>query len=359
MDAEKEKRREHRRRERRRLDRERSRERFEREKERERHDEIPKQQSREQAKSIQSRSTSSIQLMNFPTPTIPFRPDTPDSTSRGGSQGLKSLRGTSKNATGFEHLEQVTISRDNTADEKLRRSASFAYLGSKLAVCHETSLKPKSIRATLPAGTQNTIQAISPAVSANVLRGGTYICPHKECQKSFPGQHHLKTHMYRVHGSTPTVNYLRSRIAHVEDADDDDLTLFDLKHADEALTPVRDARSWNENDIRYHPPPLSEAIKGLGRAGLSSSHIPRLFSTPSVASTRWSRTPAPASDSRSRKRMRSPESSDMEPLTQRRLRISEEGSMGTSFALGHSLPSPGDDIQDSTAAGIAGIERAV
>ncbi|KAI1827791.1 hypothetical protein F4861DRAFT_491226 [Xylaria intraflava] len=35
-------------------------------------------------------------------------------------------------ATSSGHLELTTISRDNTADESLRRSASFAYLGAKL-----------------------------------------------------------------------------------------------------------------------------------------------------------------------------------------------------------------------------------
>ncbi|KAI0855305.1 hypothetical protein F4860DRAFT_519970 [Xylaria cubensis] len=47
--------------------------------------------------------------------------------------------------TCFRHSDHATISRDNTADECLRKSASFAYLGSKLAICNETSLKPNLI----------------------------------------------------------------------------------------------------------------------------------------------------------------------------------------------------------------------
>ncbi|TRX89730.1 hypothetical protein FHL15_009320 [Xylaria flabelliformis] len=47
--------------------------------------------------------------------------------------------------TSFRHSDHATISRDNTADECLRKSASFAYLGSKLAICNEKSLKPNLI----------------------------------------------------------------------------------------------------------------------------------------------------------------------------------------------------------------------
>ncbi|KAI1738183.1 hypothetical protein F4680DRAFT_192644 [Xylaria scruposa] len=45
----------------------------------------------------------------------------------------------------FRHSDHATISRDNTADEYLRKSASFAYLGSKLAIYNEKSLKSKLI----------------------------------------------------------------------------------------------------------------------------------------------------------------------------------------------------------------------
>ncbi|KAI0855306.1 hypothetical protein F4860DRAFT_40242 [Xylaria cubensis] len=76
-----------------------------------------------------------------------------DHHPRGGSRGLRFSRRSLKNTTGFRHLEQVTISKDNTADENLRRSASFAYLGSKLAICHEASLKSKANQATLPTPT--------------------------------------------------------------------------------------------------------------------------------------------------------------------------------------------------------------
>ncbi|KAI0552408.1 hypothetical protein F4679DRAFT_535523 [Xylaria curta] len=56
----------------------------------------------------------------------------------------KILRRPFKSATSIGYLSYATISRNNTADEHLRKSASFAYLGSKLATCNETSLKSRS-----------------------------------------------------------------------------------------------------------------------------------------------------------------------------------------------------------------------
>ncbi|KAI0183302.1 hypothetical protein EV127DRAFT_414258 [Xylaria flabelliformis] len=47
-------------------------------------------------------------------------------------------------------LKHVTISRDNTANRNERKSASFAYLGSRLRSCHNTSSKITTIRKTLP-----------------------------------------------------------------------------------------------------------------------------------------------------------------------------------------------------------------
>ncbi|KAI0187928.1 hypothetical protein EV127DRAFT_140930 [Xylaria flabelliformis] len=73
---------------------------------------------------------------SMPTP-LPWCTDHPPrGGSRGGSRGLRLSRRSSKNTTSFRRLEHVTISKDNTADENLRISASFAYLGSKLAICH-------------------------------------------------------------------------------------------------------------------------------------------------------------------------------------------------------------------------------
>ncbi|KAI1738178.1 hypothetical protein F4680DRAFT_426347 [Xylaria scruposa] len=46
-------------------------------------------------------------------------------------------------------LEHTTISRDNTADENTRRSASFAYIGSRLMCHHCTSSKTETIQAWL------------------------------------------------------------------------------------------------------------------------------------------------------------------------------------------------------------------
>ncbi|KAI0547559.1 hypothetical protein F4679DRAFT_361635 [Xylaria curta] len=55
-----------------------------------------------------------------------------------------------KSAHGFKRLKHKTISKDNTADENKRRSASLAYLGSRLTSCHNTSENVNPIRATLP-----------------------------------------------------------------------------------------------------------------------------------------------------------------------------------------------------------------
>ncbi|KAH8161316.1 hypothetical protein CIB48_g6929 [Xylaria polymorpha] len=55
------------------------------------------------------------------------------------SQRGNPVRMSVKNTTGFRHLELTTISKDNTAAESLRTSASLAYLASKLTSCHDTS----------------------------------------------------------------------------------------------------------------------------------------------------------------------------------------------------------------------------
>ncbi|KAI1738179.1 hypothetical protein F4680DRAFT_426350 [Xylaria scruposa] len=55
-----------------------------------------------------------------------------------------------KSAPSFRCLKHKTISKDNTADENMRRSASFAYLGSRLTSWHDTSLNVKTIQAALP-----------------------------------------------------------------------------------------------------------------------------------------------------------------------------------------------------------------
>ncbi|KAI0855313.1 hypothetical protein F4860DRAFT_40324 [Xylaria cubensis] len=47
-------------------------------------------------------------------------------------------------------LKHVTISRDNTASKNERKSASFAYLGSRLRSCHNTCSRNKTTRRTLP-----------------------------------------------------------------------------------------------------------------------------------------------------------------------------------------------------------------
>ncbi|KAI0552368.1 hypothetical protein F4679DRAFT_87401 [Xylaria curta] len=122
--------------------------------------------------------------------------DALDHPPRGDSRRLRFLRRSSKNTTVFRHLKHVTISRDNTADDNLRRSASFAYLGSKLAVCYETSLKSKSDQATLPTQTENKIQVTS--------QEETYLCTYKGCERSIPGkgfprQWNLRDHLRRVH----------------------------------------------------------------------------------------------------------------------------------------------------------------
>ncbi|KAI0855310.1 hypothetical protein F4860DRAFT_496750 [Xylaria cubensis] len=54
------------------------------------------------------------------------------------------------NAPDFKRLRYKTISKDNTADENIQRSASLAYLGSRLTNCHNTSLKVNPFQATLP-----------------------------------------------------------------------------------------------------------------------------------------------------------------------------------------------------------------
>ncbi|KAI1302936.1 Clr5 domain-containing protein [Xylaria venustula] len=71
------------------------------------------------------------------------------------SQTPNPLQRLIKNPTDFRRLEHNTISRDNTADEETRRSASFAYLGSKLTSCHNRSLKLKSVQT----GAQTHIKA--------------------------------------------------------------------------------------------------------------------------------------------------------------------------------------------------------
>ncbi|TRX89725.1 hypothetical protein FHL15_009315 [Xylaria flabelliformis] len=55
-----------------------------------------------------------------------------------------------KNAPDFRGLKYKTISKDNTADENMQRSASLAYLGSRLTSCHNTNLKVKPVKATSP-----------------------------------------------------------------------------------------------------------------------------------------------------------------------------------------------------------------
>ncbi|KAI0183301.1 hypothetical protein EV127DRAFT_29774 [Xylaria flabelliformis] len=55
-----------------------------------------------------------------------------------------------KDAPDFKRLKYKTISKDSTADENMQRSASLAYLGSRLTNCHNASLKVKPIQATFP-----------------------------------------------------------------------------------------------------------------------------------------------------------------------------------------------------------------
>ncbi|KAI0435291.1 hypothetical protein F5Y09DRAFT_3402 [Xylaria sp. FL1042] len=122
------------------------------------------------------------------------------------SQSSNPLQRAVKNPTDFKNLEYKTISRDNTADEDSRRSASLAYLGSKLTSSHDRGLKLKSMRATLPIH-KDRIQTTT-SIDAHTkipLRDKPYLCTHKGCKRSIPGngfprRGNLQDHLRSVHG---------------------------------------------------------------------------------------------------------------------------------------------------------------
>ncbi|KAI1354093.1 hypothetical protein F5Y01DRAFT_312352 [Xylaria sp. FL0043] len=74
---------------------------------------------------------------------------------------LRANEGRKKKArpTGFRPSEHNTISKDNTADEDSRRSASFAYLGSRLIRCHDAKLKLKPTQPAFPTRSENGTQS--------------------------------------------------------------------------------------------------------------------------------------------------------------------------------------------------------
>ncbi|KAI0968982.1 hypothetical protein F4678DRAFT_176787 [Xylaria arbuscula] len=97
-----------------------------------------------------------------------------------------------RNTIGFRNLEYKTISRDNTADEDARRSASFAYLGSKLTSCSNRSLKLKSV------------QTEAPMRIRTYIRNRPFLCKYYGCERAkpgngFPRQGNLDDHLRRVH----------------------------------------------------------------------------------------------------------------------------------------------------------------
>ncbi|KAI1280016.1 hypothetical protein F5Y07DRAFT_357054 [Xylaria sp. FL0933] len=73
--------------------------------------------------------------------------------------GLRANEGQKARPTGFRPSEHNTISKDNTADEDSRRSASFAYLGSRLIRCHDAKLKLKPTQPALPTRSENGTQS--------------------------------------------------------------------------------------------------------------------------------------------------------------------------------------------------------
>ncbi|KAI1345630.1 hypothetical protein F5Y01DRAFT_51566 [Xylaria sp. FL0043] len=80
-------------------------------------------------------------------------PPVPVITQQRISEGSKVLRGPTIVAACFKDLEiYSTISKDNTADEKSRKTSSFEYLGSKLkrTRCNGSSVKPSSTSARSP-----------------------------------------------------------------------------------------------------------------------------------------------------------------------------------------------------------------
>ncbi|TRX89729.1 hypothetical protein FHL15_009319 [Xylaria flabelliformis] len=247
---------------------------------------------------------------------------------RGGSRGLRFSRRSLKNTTGLRHLEHVTISKDNTADENLRRSASFAFLGSKLAICHEARLKSKSNQATLPTPTPNEVQATLYAQAE--LRERFYLCTHEGCERAIPGkgfprQWNLRDHLRRVHDSDHLTPYLPVR--------DREQLFRDIGKSDAGThLPVKPLTAADLQRVKPGRPPTSPIPVELWRARsahaansnfpqpteLVSSHSPRSSSIPSIAFT-------PRSLWRPRKRTRSPKlSSNMKPVDRWRPRISSQ-----------------------------------
>ncbi|KAI1738182.1 hypothetical protein F4680DRAFT_192656 [Xylaria scruposa] len=241
-----------------------------------------------------------------------------DHPLRGGSRGLKLLRRSLKNEAIFRHLEHLTISKDNTADENLRRSASFAYLGSKLAFCHEASLKSKSNQATLPMRTENKIQVTS-GEKTHLL------CTYEGCKRAIPGNgfsrwDNRQAHLRRVH------NDMDIELSKSDDANQlDSSSVFS-----ESFIPEN---HLNGKPIQIDLDKVDRArLTNLGRppmppqsTKLGSSRTGRLSSISSIASTPRPLTPKSQSDWRIQKRTRSSKlSSNMKPIDRWRPRISSQ-----------------------------------
>ncbi|KAI1738185.1 hypothetical protein F4680DRAFT_192726 [Xylaria scruposa] len=114
--------------------------------------------------------------------------DTPYHILRGTHRNPISLQRSFKNATGVGRFNYTTISKNNTAGEHSRRSASFAYLGCKLATRNETSLNLRSM-SILQHNFQNLQQPSSPRSSP---QPGSLVCP--ECGREFDQIHKLNHH---------------------------------------------------------------------------------------------------------------------------------------------------------------------
>ncbi|KAI1420236.1 hypothetical protein F5Y12DRAFT_791771 [Xylaria sp. FL1777] len=99
----------------------------------------------------------------------------PYNTRRSGPQSSNIPQRSVKHAADLRNLEYKTISKNNTANENSRRSASFAYLGSKLTNCHDKSPKLNPFQATDNMRTENKITITSPKPPDGAIQDQPYL----------------------------------------------------------------------------------------------------------------------------------------------------------------------------------------